>query len=369
MKRRFGMWMGILLILIVGVSVTKMTRDFVVSQGVAASSILDVADVANPGAMAGAGVSGSSVPETHMEIQMAAPEMEAAGAAGGVSDTEPGSPAEAAPPVISEDAVEEADEVTAESAMEETVVSAAEIAEVTADKSEPAAGMTGGPGAAVPGVNTTVLAENGKDTLDDAAPFKAEPGAPAMESAAAYSEKGTPYDIRMSGKPEKANNEAIQETVKSPLDPLVETAVVTEADEEITVLTAEDFFNRFAAAEESTVKIWEKAALENMMAYNAAAEQERVLWDYELNLIYSEIRSRMSMEEAEELKHLELEWLKTRDQYAEKTAAKSSMKNVQKQDPVYTRALSEKTKERCYWLVAEYEELLNQEKRIEKKKK
>lgn len=365
MKRRFGMWMGILLILIVGVSVTKMTRDFVVSQGVAASSILNVADAANAGAMAGAGVSGSSVPETHMEIQMAAPEMETAGAADGVSDTEPGSTEEAAPPVISEDAVEEADEVTAESAMEVT----AEIAEVTADKSEPEAGMTGGPGAAVPGVNTTVLAENGKDTLDDAAPFKAEPGAPAMESAAAYSEEGNPYDIRMSGKPEKANNEAIQETVKSPLDPLVETGVVTEADEEITVLTAEDFFNRFAAAEESTVKIWEKATLENMMAYNAAAEQERVLWDYELNLVYSEIRSRMSMEEAEELKHLELEWLKTRDQYAEKTAAKSSMKNVQKQDPVYTRALSEKTKERCYWLVAEYEELLNQEKMIGKKKK
>ena len=32
MKRRFWMWMTIVCILVVGVSVTKMTRDFIISQ-------------------------------------------------------------------------------------------------------------------------------------------------------------------------------------------------------------------------------------------------------------------------------------------------------------------------------------------------
>ena len=81
MKKRFGMWMGILLILIIGVSVTKITRDFVVSQGVEASSILNVADAADFGAVSGGSAPGSAVPEKHMEIQMAAPVMAAGGAA------------------------------------------------------------------------------------------------------------------------------------------------------------------------------------------------------------------------------------------------------------------------------------------------
>ena len=34
MKRRFWMWMTIVCILVVGVSVTKMTRDFIFSQDV-----------------------------------------------------------------------------------------------------------------------------------------------------------------------------------------------------------------------------------------------------------------------------------------------------------------------------------------------
>ena len=43
MKRRFGMWIGILCILVIGISVTKMTTNFVHSNGVEASTILDAA--------------------------------------------------------------------------------------------------------------------------------------------------------------------------------------------------------------------------------------------------------------------------------------------------------------------------------------
>ena len=56
---------------------------------------------------------------------------------------------------------------------------------------------------------------------------------------------------------------------------------------------------------------------------------------------------------------MEVEWIKERDLYAEKASAKSSMKNAQNQNPDYVRALAEKTKERCYWLVSEYEDVLN----------
>ena len=82
------------------------------------------------------------------------------------------------------------------------------------------------------------------------------------------------------------------------------------------------------------------------------------------NLIMDEIaqtEGRLLQEENERLKVSEVEWIKERDLYAEKAAAKSGMKNAQNQNPEYTRAISEKTKERCYWLVSEYEEILNQD--------
>ncbi|MBQ5805677.1 MAG: DUF1311 domain-containing protein, partial [Lachnospiraceae bacterium] len=85
----------------------------------------------------------------------------------------------------------------------------------------------------------------------------------------------------------------------------------------------------------------------------------RALWDYELNYVYQMIRERLEQEEMEALKVMEVEWIKERDLYAEKASAKSSMKNAQNQNPDYVRALAEKTKERCYWLVSEYEDVLN----------
>jgi len=154
-------------------------------------------------------------------------------------------------------------------------------------------------------------------------------------------------------------DEYIQETVKSPLDPVVIKETMIEAAEEIVTYYAVDFFERFAQTEQNALRLWENVTAENRSAYLAAAEQERMLWDYELNYVYQVIQSKLSTEEAEALKVLEVEWIKERDLYAEKTAAKSNMKNAQNQNPDYTRALAEKTKERCYWLVSEYEEVLN----------
>ena len=368
MKRRFGMWIGILIILIVGVSVTKMTKDFVVSQGVAASSILKAADAADVAA----------VPETYMEIHMETSEVTAGGTADGAFDMEAESPMEAAAAPRYEVMFEETIAIAADDAAVEAVEEAVEIAEVSVENPVPVAGMTGGPGAAVHGVNAAAMEGTtgpgmNETVLEPESPRKPmEPGvrteaAPLEAGPGMVSEKAA-YSIKANGNMGTAKEEDI--LVKSPLDPVISTdEAIIEREEEEPVFTAEDFFARFVTAEESIVKIWEKATTDNPVAYNAAAEQERVLWDYELNLLYGEIRSRMSNDEAEKLKHLELEWLKTRDQYAEKAAAKSSLKNVQKQDPVYIRALAEKTKERCYWLVAEYEEFLDQKKSDDIKKK
>ena len=156
-------------------------------------------------------------------------------------------------------------------------------------------------------------------------------------------------------------NDAIQETVKSPLDPVVINDVAVAVEDEKVSYHAETFFERFAQTEQSALQLWDNVTPDNRQAYFTAAEQERILWDYELNHVYQVIRERLSEEENERLKVLEVEWIKERDLYAEKAAAKSGMKNAQNQNPEYTRALAEKTKERCYWLVSEYEEILNQD--------
>ena len=232
MKRRFWMWMTIVCILVVGVSVTKMTRDFIISQDVSK----------------------------------------------GIEET-----------------IEEVIEAASIETVEETV-----------------------PEGVFP-----VLAE-------------ASPKAPI----------------------DTTNHDAIQETVKSPLDPGgVKSPVVEE--EAIISYNAEDFFERFAQTEQHALQLWDNVTSENRAAFLTAAEQERALWDYELNYVYQMIRERLEQEEMEALKVMEVEWIKERDLYAEKASAKSSMKNAQNQNPDYVRALAEKTKERCYWLVSEYEDVLN----------
>ncbi|MBQ1241315.1 MAG: DUF1311 domain-containing protein [Lachnospiraceae bacterium] len=247
MKRRFWMWMTIVCILVVGVSVTKMTRDFIISQDVS-----------------------KGIEET-------------IGAAAHIADE------------IIEETIEEVMEAASIEAVEETVPE--EVFPVFA---------------------------------------AASPKAPI----------------------DTTNHDAIQETVKSPLDPGgVKSPVVEE--EAIISYNAEDFFERFAQTEQHALQLWDNVTSENRAAFLTAAEQERALWDYELNYVYQMIRERLEQEEMEALKVMEVEWIKERDLYAEKASAKSSMKNAQNQNPDYVRALAEKTKERCYWLVSEYEDVLN----------
>ncbi len=334
MKRRFGMWIGILLVLIVGVSVTQMTKDFVVSKGVAASSILNVMDMDQK--KIDAAPAGGALVEAAAETEAAA-QMEVFQAEERKADA----PAEAAPVMAPAMADGEA-----------VPEMAAALEETAAEAASPVAGMTGGPGAEY-GASSNAEGKIASPIGPDGA--AAYPGA-QMDGE---TEQG-PAEKMIGQKTKITANQTIQETVKSPLDPVVDTTEnVAEVEMEEAAMTAEDFFSRFEAAEASALKFWENVTADNPVAYYAAAEQERVLWDYELNLVYGTIRERMDEKKAEELKVSELNWLKERDQYAEKMASKSPMLNAQKQDPAYTRVLAEKTKERCYWLVAEYEDVLN----------
>ncbi len=283
MKRRLMMWMTIVCILVVGVSVTRMTRDFVVSQGVEAAAVLGGGQLENKAVSYEMSVS----PLMDIQTEMMALDEAAA------------------------EAVEAAS--MAPVAETENMVTEETFAEIDALETMPA------------------------------------------ETPEEYA-SGTPKSPLIS-----ADVEITQETVKSPLDPVINKAAIMETEEETILYNVEMFFERFAQTEQNALKLWENVTSDNRSAYLAAAEQEHLLWDYELNHLNTMIRSKMSDAEVEALKIGEVEWLKERDLYAEKVAAKSAKKNAYNQNPDYAKALAEKTKERCYWLVSEYEELLNQE--------
>lgn len=342
MKRRFGMWMTIICILVVGISVTRMTREFVVSQGVETAAIVSVMDAGKPETAVtdgenAAAAAGNLMPPVKRLLggsengQTAgkAPAEQADGYSGGTDTDGTGTFEESF--VTSED----------KAAAEET---AAVIVEGYAMPEEP-------------------------EVQRAAADVQAEEPAlePEAKSFSAAMAEYAPAANEVTNSASASKGETAQETVKSPLDPVVETGEKRAGTEYENVrYNAEDFLERFQTAESNAEKIWETVLSDNMAAYNAAAEQEWVLWDYELNLVYNTIRGRMSDEEAERLKILELEWIKDRDLYAEKAAVKGS--KINGQNPDYTKALTDKTKERCYWLVSEYEDLLNGEDAVTKKK-
>lgn len=278
MRRRVGMWMAVICILVVGISVTKMTTSFIASNSAEMAAASDV----------------RSLTEAMAKMAPAA----------GVMQNETGAG---------------------------KIDSGPEEGNLPADP-EPEAG-------AVP----------------RAAAFLAETESSEKQENAAGEQVAAAESAQDAEAPEDS---ATAETVKSPLDPMVSKENTAETEEDLTAsYGAEDFLKRFENAEICSLKFWENVTPDNVGAGSAAAEQERALWDHELNLVYRTIRSRMTEQEAEELKILELEWLKERDRYADKEAGKSA--GINGISPEYSKALTVKTKERCYWLVSEYEEILN----------
>lgn len=309
MKKRFGMLFVIICILCVGISVTRMTKDYVTSHGGSTNSLFsekkeEAAETVHlKGSLTSVTKLADADSETIEEIENTKPE---------------------------------------------TFVEPAAAEAVSAAENVPAYG---------PGMAAPIEIE-----------FAQPEAAPAAHAESIEEENvdienpGVEMTIEETFADQNKNSEMTPHVVKSPLDPATDDLVPDGVNGTLEQLyDAEDFFERFENAELNSVKLWENTSSDNIAAYAAAAEQERVLWDYELNFIYGEIRKRMEPEEAEELKHLELDWIKERDHYAERMAQKVSGMNAQNQNPTYTRALAEKTKERCYWLAFEYEEVLNRD--------
>ena len=153
---------------------------------------------------------------------------------------------------------------------------------------------------------------------------------------------------------------AVEETVKSPLDPAVPAEAVEasgqEAMEAKTVFTKDELDARLEKARELSWQYQGSVKDENAISAYAAAEQLWTLWDQELNLVYGSIRARMTEKEAETLRIAELEWMKERDQAAARAAEASPV--PQNQTLESRRAMAEETRVRCYELMEEYEEIL-----------
>ena len=171
-----------------------------------------------------------------------------------------------------------------------------------------------------------------------------------LESAAP---KETAFPEAAAGAP--AEETAAEETVKSPLDPSVDPPKASSVLGEEKEYTLEELKDRLQTVEEQ-IAAQEEAADSNPASRYMAAEYAWNLWDGELNLIYSHIRSHMSEEEAEDLKREEVAWLKERDLAAEQAYVQND--TPPKQSIQYITISAQKTRERCYELLEQYADVL-----------
>ena len=171
-----------------------------------------------------------------------------------------------------------------------------------------------------------------------------------LESAAP---KETAFPEAAAGAP--AEETAAEETVKSPLDPSVDPPKASSVLGEEKEYTLEELKDRLQTVEEQ-IAAQEEAADSNPASRYMAAEYAWNLWDGELNLIYSHIRSHMLEEEAEDLKREEVAWLKERDLAAEQAYVQND--TPPKQSIQYITISAQKTRERCYELLEQYADVL-----------
>lgn len=186
-----------------------------------------------------------------------------------------------------------------------------------------------------------------------AAAAAANEAAPAMAGLESAAPKETAFPEAAAGAP--AEETAAEETVKSPLDPSVDPPKASSVLGEEKEYTLEELKDRLQTVEEQ-IAAQEEAADSNPASRYMAAEYAWNLWDGELNLIYSHIRSHMLEEEAEDLKREEVAWLKERDLAAEQAYVQND--TPPKQSIQYITISAQKTRERCYELLEQYADVL-----------
>lgn len=177
-------------------------------------------------------------------------------------------------------------------------------------------------------------------------------------SGAADTEKS---DTEASGQDETGDQvlSAYKETVKSPLepDPGVEgkQAMFSDNSTESQLYGFEELENGLSEAEKQAEQGKNKESETNPGLLYAMSERERLIWDRELSKIASSITGRMTPEEADDFQYQELEWLKERDR--EGALAAEGRKTSGHSQGV-SGTIARMTRERCYYLLEEYEELL-----------
>ena len=186
-----------------------------------------------------------------------------------------------------------------------------------------------------------------------AAAAAANEAAPAMAGLESAAPKETALPEAAAGAP--AEETAAEETVKSPLDPSGDPPKASSVLGEEKEYTLEELKDRLQTVEEQ-IAAQEEAVDSNPASRYMAAEYAWNLWDGELNLIYSHIRSHMSEEEAEDLKREEVAWLKERDLAAEQAYVQND--TPPKQSIQYITISAQKTRERCYELLEQYADVL-----------
>lgn len=298
MNRQKGVWITIICILVIGVSVTKLTSNFV------ASGTLETIE-------AETATAGDTVQAL---TEMASSVMEGNRAAGGAGRSGAGS---------------SADGETGGSAKEE-------VQKFSEAGIQPQA------------------------VMESAAEDEVQMDAGEEETAAGPEMAGAPQAF--AAMPETAaETAAASDTVKSPLEPAAGPGYYQAAPESAGVAdeagyTADEYRKRL---DQTAAQIAQYRELPNDSSANfayIASEYEWDLWDNELNTLYGILRARMTQEEAETLKQEELEWLKERDMAADRAAAKTNVQNSR--STVYLEAAARKTKERCYELIENYPEVL-----------
>lgn len=195
----------------------------------------------------------------------------------------------------------------------------------------------------------------------DRAVFKADVGTADAENADSGAADTEKSDTEASGQAETGDQvlSAYKETVKSPLepDPGVEgkQAMFSDNSTESQLYGFEELENGLSEAEKQAEQGKNKESETNPDLLYAMSERERLIWDRELSKIAGSITGRMTPEEADDFQYQELEWLKEREragaQAAEERKASGHSQGV-------SGTIARMTRERCYYLLEEYEELL-----------
>ena len=188
-----------------------------------------------------------------------------------------------------------------------------------------------------------------------------DPGTADAENAEPGADDTEKSDTEASGQAETGDQvlSAYKETVKSPLepDPGVEgkQAMFSDNSTESQLYGFEELENGLSEAEKQAEQGKNKESETNPDLLYAMSERERLIWDRELSKIAGSITGRMTPEEADDFQNQELEWLKEREragaQAAEERKASGHSQGV-------SGTIARMTRERCYYLLEEYEELL-----------